>query len=149
MIPMSEHFDPNDIRSMIDYVETTDDTHDDILIKFVENSLFLESQAHHWHLQCKFYSKHIELDEFYKGLPEYVDSFIEGMMAERGPIFSTGSTYVFQPLEEAIPLLEEYVQHCIKIHEILDGLGEYGSVNTLEDIMSFVESILYKLKVLQ
>lgn len=146
---MSEHFDPNDIRSMIDYVETSDDTHDDILIKFVENSLFLESQAHHWHLQCKFYSKHIELDEFYKGLPEYVDAFIEGMMAERGPIFSTGSSYVFQPLEEAIPLLEEYVQHCTKIHEILDGLGEFGSVNTLEDIMSFVESILYKLKVLQ
>ncbi|AFC21615.1 starvation-inducible transcriptional regulator [Cronobacter phage vB_CsaM_GAP32] len=146
---MSEHFDPNDIRSMIDYVETTDDTHEDILIKFVENSLFLESQAHHWHLQCMYYSKHMELDEFYKGLPEYVDEFIEGLMAERGPIFSTGSSYVFQPLEEAIPLLEQYVQHCHKIHEILDSLDEYGSVNKLEDIISFVDSILYKLKVLQ
>ncbi len=147
---MSEHFDPNDIRSMIDYVETTEDsTHEDVLIKFVENSLFLESQAHHWHLQCMYYSKHMELDEFYKELPEYVDSFIEGMMAERGPIFCTGSSYVFQPLEEAIPLLEEYVQHCNKIHEILDSLEEYGSVNKLEDIISFVDSILYKLKVLQ
>ena len=146
---MSEHFDPNDIRSMMDYVETTDDTHEDILIKFVENSLFLESQAHHWHLQCMYYSKHKELDEFYKGLPEYVDDFIEGLMTERGPIFSTGSSYVFQPLEEAISVLEEYVQHCNKIHEILDSIGEYGSINKLEDIISFVDSILYKLKVLQ
>ncbi|SOK58439.1 Phage protein [Yersinia phage fHe-Yen9-04] len=147
---MSEHFDPNDIRSMMDYVETTgEDTHEDVLIKFVENSLFLESQAHHWHLQCKYYSKHMELDEFYKDLPEFVDSFIEGMMAERGPIFSTGTSYVFQPLEAAIPILEEYVQHCNKIHEILDSLNEIGSVNTLEDIISFINSILYKLKVLQ
>jgi DNA-binding ferritin-like protein len=146
---MSEPFDPNDIRSMIDYVEISDDTHEDVLIKFVENSIFLESQAHHWHLQCRNYSKHMELDELYKELPEYVDSFIEGMMAERGPIFSTGSSYVFQPIEAAIPLLEEYVKHCTKIHEILESLDEFGSVNTLEDIMSFVESILYKLKVLQ
>lgn len=146
---MSEHFDPKDLRSIIDYVDDSNDTSNDILIKFVENSIFLESQAHHWHLQCMFYSKHMELDEFYKDLPEYVDSFIEGMMAERGPIFSTGSSYVFQPLEEAIPILEEYIQHCNKIHEILESLEEYGSVNTLEDIISFVDSILYKLKVLQ
>jgi len=39
--------------------------------------------------------------------------------------------------------------HCSKIHEILESQDEFGSVNTLEDIMSFVESILYKLKVLQ
>lgn len=146
---MSEPFDPKDIRSMIDYVETTDDTHDDVLIKFLENSIFLESQAHHWHLQCRYYSKHMELDELYKDLPEYVDSFIEGLMADRGPIFSTGSAYIFQPIEEAIPLLEEYIMHCSKIHEILESQDEFGSVNTLEDIMSFVESILYKLKVLQ
>jgi len=144
---MSEQFDPNDIRSMIDYVDTN--TNEDVLIKFVENSIFLESQAHHWHLQCMYYSKHMELDEFYKGLPEYVDALIEGMMDDRGPIFSTGSSYVFQPLEEAIPILEEYIQHCVKIHEILEELEEYGSVNTLEDIMSFVSTILYKLKVLQ
>lgn len=146
---MSEQFDPNDIRSMMDYVDSTSDTHEDILIKFVENSIFLESQAHHWHLQCMYYSKHMELDEFYKDLPGYVDDFIEGLMAERGPIFSTESSYVFQPLEEAIPIMEEYIQHCNKIHEILEELQEYGSVNKLEDIISFVDSILYKLKVLQ
>lgn len=147
---MSEAFDPNDIRSMMDYVETTeDDSGTDTLLKFVENSIFLESMAHHWHLQCKNYAKHMELDEFYKELPEYVDAFIEGLMEERGPIMCTGSTYVFQPVQEAVPILEEYVQHCKEVHGMLDEMEEYGSVNTLEDIISFVNSILYKLKVLQ
>lgn len=147
---MSEQFDPQDLRSMIDYMEETGESDsNDVLLAFVENSLFLTAVAHHWHLQCQFYSTHMELDEFYKELPEYVDSFIEGLMAERGPIYPTGNSYVFQPLEDAIMILEEYQVHSQHIREYLDSTEQYGSVNAIEDIISFVDATLYKLKFLR
>ena len=143
-------FDPNNLRSMMDFVDNEEgsDTEEAVL-KFVENSIFLESQAHHWHLQCGNYAKHMELNEFYEGLPEYVDSFIEGLMQTRGALVITGSSYVFQPLSSVIAVLEDYKRQCLAVHKILDSQEEYGSVNTLEDIISFVDSILYKLKVLK
>ncbi|HAN1507165.1 TPA: hypothetical protein IEL01_005310, partial [Escherichia coli] len=61
----------------------------------------------------------------------------------------TGNSYRFTPIEDCVPILEEYVEQCRAIHDMLEESGDYGSVNTLEDIMSFVEGILYKLKVLQ
>lgn len=146
---MSE-FDPNNLRSMMDYVDQEEDSNtEEAVLKFVENSIFLESQAHHWHLQCGNYAKHMELNEFYEGLPEYVDSFIEGLMQIRGALVITGSSFVFQPLTSVIAVLEDYKRQCLAVHKILDSQEEYGSVNTLEDIISFVDSILYKLKVLK
>lgn len=147
---MSEQFDPQDLRSMIDYMEHTGETDSsDVMLAFVENSLFLTAQAHHWHLQCNVYATHMELDDFYKELPEFVDAFIEGLMAERGPIYPTGNSYVFQPLDAAIAILEEYLVHAQHIREYLDQSEQFGSVNTIEDIISFVDSVLYKLKFLR
>lgn len=143
-------FDPNDLRSMMDYVqdESTNNS-DEMLLKFVENSLFLESQSHHWHLQCGNYAKHMELDELYKQLPEFVDSFIEGMMSTRGPISTTGASYVFQPLTSIIEVLQNYKLQCTTVHGILESEDDFGSVNAIEDIISFIDSILYKLKTLK
>lgn len=141
-----------DMRSMMDYVGSTEQTDDsDIaLLTFVDNSLFLPAMAHHWHLQCKYYSKHMELDEFYKELPEFVDSFVEGLMSSRGPLpLGMDTDYCFLPLEQAVPTLESYVEQAKYIREMLDANGEFGSVNTIEDIISFVNATLYKLKYLQ
>lgn len=141
-----------DMRSMMDYVDSTEQSNDidtELLI-FVDNSIFLESQGHHWHLQCHYFSKHIELDEFYKEFPELVDTFIEGLMNTRGPLpIGMDAQYTFIPLEDAICTLEEYVEQARHIHRLLDELEDFGSVNSLEDIISFVEATLYKLKHLQ
>ena len=143
-------FDPNNLRSMMNYVEQEEtDVSEEVLLKFVENSIFIESQSHHWHLQCGNYAKHMELNEFYEGFPEFIDSFIEGLMETRGALICSGSSYVFQPLSSVISVLEDYKQQCLSIHKVLDSMEEYGSVNTLEDIISFVDSTLYKLKVLK
>lgn len=144
--------DYEDMRSIMDYVDSTEQTDDSeiALLTFVDNSIFLEAQGHHWHLQCKYYSKHMELDEFYKEFPEFVDSFVEGLMNNRGTLpIGMDSQYVFQPLEEAVGTLEQYVSQAKYIHELLESQEDYGSVNSLEDIISFVERTLYKLKHLQ
>jgi|AGFT01.1.fsa_nt_gi hypothetical protein len=141
-----------DMRSMMDYVDSTEQTDDsDIaLLTFVDNSLFLPALGHHWHLQCSMYSKHMELDEFYKELPEIVDSFVEGLMNSRGPLpIGMDTDYCFLPLEQAIPTLESYVEQAKYIHQLLEAREDFGSVNSLEDIISFVERTLYKLKHLQ
>lgn len=144
--------DVNDLRHIMDFVGSTedDDSYDEILLIFIENSLFLAAQSHSWHLQAKMYSKHMELDELYKELPEYVDSFVEGLMNSRGALpVGTGHQYTFGSIEGCIPVLEEYVQQAKAIHEMLDAQEDYGSVNSIEDIISFIERSLYKLKVLQ
>lgn len=148
---MGDNFDSSELRNIMDYVADTEESnHDDVLLVFVENSIFMESLAHHWHLQCHWYSKHMELDDFYKELPEYIDSFIEGLMSQRGALpVGTGHAYTFQSLESCVPVLEDYVKQAKHIHQMLENQEDYGSVNNLEDIISFVEQTLYKLKVLQ
>lgn len=142
----------NDLRHVMDFIGSTeeDTAYDEVLLTFIENSIMLPAIAHSWHLQSKFYTKHLQLDELYKELPEYVDSFIEGIMNTRGALqVGTANSYKFVPIEQCVPILEEYVEQCKYIHAMLEEAEDYGSTNTLEDIMSFVEGSLYKLKVLQ
>lgn len=149
---MSEHFDPtSDMRGMMDYMADTEiDNGESSLLEFVEDCIFLESLSHHWHLQCHLYSKHMELDELYKEIGEYVDTFVEGLMSTRGALtLGAGKAYTFLPLDECIPVLEQYVSAAKDIHRMLDEQEDFGAVNSLEDIISFLERSLYKLKVLQ
>lgn len=144
--------DISTLRHVMDFIGDTeeDSSYDEVLLTFIENSLFLSSAAHNWHLQSHFYTKHLQLDELYKELPEYVDAFVEGIMNTRGALqVGTGNSYRFTPIEDCVPILEEYVSQCKAIHAMLEEAEDYGSTNTLEDIMSFCEGMLYKLKVLQ
>lgn len=144
---MNEHtFD--DIRDLMEII--SDDAsvnNEDHLLRFVENSLFLTAQAHHWHLQATNHTMHVELDELYKELPEYIDYFIENLMASRGPITPSGDNrYDFQSIDLCIPVLEQYLKHCNIIHSELSS--EPACVNALEDVMSFINSTLMKIKYL-
>lgn len=144
--------DINDLRHIMDFVGRTedDDSYDELLLIFIENSLFLTAQSHSWHFQARHYSKHMELDELYSELPEYVDAFVEGLMSSRGAlVVGTQNTYSFGSIENCIPVLEQYVEQAKIIHGVLEAQEDFGSVNTIEDIISFVDKTLYKLKVLQ
>ena len=139
-----------DMRNILDYMDdTVQENGSSELLEFVEDCIFLESLSHHWHLQCKIYSKHMELDELYKEIGEYVDSFIEGLMSTRGvlPMVSE-KQYFFVGLDQCIPVLEQYVQQAKVIHEMLAAEDDFGSVNSIEDIISFLERTLYNLKCL-
>jgi DNA-binding ferritin-like protein len=148
---MDEFDAREDMRGMMDYMaDTESNVSNDDLLEFVEDCIFLEALSHHWHLQCRLYSKHMELDELYKEIGEYVDAFIEGLMNTRGALtIGTGKQYQFLELDACVPVLEQYVQTAKGIHQMLDAEDDYGSVNSLEDIISFLERTLYKLKVLQ
>lgn len=148
---MNEFDETSEMRDIMDYMAGAEiESSGEELLEFVEDCIFLESLSHHWHLQCHLYSKHMELDELYKEIGEYVDSFIEGLMSTRGALqIGSGKQYTFLPLEQCIPVLEQYVQAAKHIHQLLDSEDDYGSVNSLEDIISFLERTLYKLKVLQ
>lgn len=142
----------NDLRHVMDFIGCTeeDSAYDEVLLTFIENSIILPAIAHSWHLQSKHYTKHLQLDELYKELPEYVDAFIEGIMNTRGALqIGTGHSYKFTPIEQCIPILEEYCEQCKYVHAMLEEAEDYGSTNTLEDIMSFIEGTLYKLKYLE
>lgn len=145
-------FDPNDMRSMMDYfsseVEEPSTDVDSVLLKFIENCIFMGSQSHHWHLQSEEYSLHMILDELYEDLPEVVDSLVEGLMSDRGAIFSTGMSYVFQPVQNALQVLEDLVQQGKFIHQVLEDAEEFSSVSDLDNVMAVIKRAIYKLKVL-
>lgn len=144
---MNEHtFD--DIRDLMEIIsDEATESNEDHLLRFVENSLFLTSQSHHWHLQATNHTLHVELDELYKELPEYIDYFIENLMASRGPIVPSGDNqYDFQSVELCIPVLEQYIKQCNIILSEINS--EPACSNALEDVMSFVNSTLMKLKYL-
>lgn len=144
--------DVSQLRNLMDFITQSeeDESYDQLLLTFIENSLILSSISHSWHLQSRHYTKHLQLDELYKELPEFVDAFVEGVMESRGPlIIGTGNKYQFTEISTCIPTLEEYLEQCKAIHEMLDANEDYGSINTLEDIMSFIDGVLYKLKYLE
>lgn len=148
---MNEFDETSEMRDIMDYMAVAEiESSGEELLEFVEDCIFLESLSHHWHLQTVIYAKHMELDELYKEIGEYVDSFVEGLMSTRGPLqLGSGKAYTFLPLDQCVPVLEQYVSVAKHIREGLDAEEDYGSVNTIEDLISFLDRILYKLKVLQ
>lgn len=123
--------------------------YDEVLLAFAENCIFLESLSHHWHLQTNVYDAHKVLEKLYTELPEFVDTFIEGILSTRGPLPCTGTAFVFQPVQEVQKVLTLFRTMCDSVHNILETLEDHSSVNALEDIMSFIDGILYQLRVLQ
>lgn len=136
---------PDNIRELMDYVETESADSTDFIAKFAENSLFLISQSHHWHLQSTKYSDHMFFEELYKDLPEYVDKVLECMVQAWGLLYPTGYEFTFSSIDTAVHDLESYKKQCEYLLEIIDIV----SISTaIESTVEFIDGILYKLKML-
>ncbi|AUE22704.1 hypothetical protein Ah1_00164 [Aeromonas phage Ah1] len=106
-------------------------------------SKLLKSVAyvHHQHLTTTIYSRHKALQAYYEELPELIDSFAEYAIA-RGYAQSFTATHAEVEVEM---LIDNFLQECTMVHEYLETKRHFDLVNALEDIMTFLTSIRYKL----
>ena len=107
----------------------------------------MQSVVEMWkaHLMTDKYSDHMALDEYYKEMPEKVDSFIESFLSIDGKIDNYKNTLTFD--DDAI----EYLTELKSL--VVDGRDKYASTTELEsaidDVLSLIDSTLYKLKELK
>lgn len=107
----------------------------------------MQSVVEMWkaHLMTDRYSEHMALDEYYKEMPEKVDSFIESFLSIDGKIDNYKNTLIFN--DDAI----EYLTELKSL--VVDGRDKYASTTELEsaidDVLSLIDSTLYKLKELK
>lgn len=120
----------------------------ELILSYIENLIFMESIAHHWHFQTNVYDKHKIFDELYENLPEHVDTIGEVLMSKRGQISSTGRSLVFPSVENAIEIIDSLITQSKKIMQILDDEGDVSSKSAVENLCILLDSTKYKLSVL-
>lgn len=126
--------------------EKSNDSDDEISIEEFCGTL-MQSVVEMWkaHLMTDRYSAHMALDEYYKEMPEKIDSFIESFLSINGKINDYKNTLEFN--SNAI----EYITELKSL--VVDGRDKYASTTELEsaidDILSLIDSTLYKLKELK
>lgn len=97
------------------------------------------------HLMTGEYAEHMALDEYYKEMPEKVDSFIESFLSINGKLKNYKNTLTFDG---------NAIEYLTALKSLVDdGRDKYASTTELEssidDILSLIDSTLYKLKELK
>ena len=136
----------NYCKNYINEKSNDNESDDEISIEEFCGTL-MQSVVEMWkaHLMTDRYSDHMALDEYYKEMPEKIDSFIESFLSINGKINDYKNTLTFD--SNAI----EYITELKSL--VVDGRDKYASTTELEsaidDILSLIDSTLYKLKELK
>lgn len=102
-------------------------------------------QGHIYHLQCTEFSKHIALDEFYKGIGKLTDKIIEvyqgtfGIVGgyKLGPMREDGKPIIW--LTELRSQIQDLRYQAVP--------KEYTNIhNEIDNAVSLIDQVLYKLK---
>lgn len=96
------------------------------------------------HLKTDKYSNHMALDEFYKEMPELVDSLIEDWMGINGKVEDYKNLLNDSKEMSAIDYLNELKKIANDGRELMNGEKELEA--DLDSICSQIDSTLYKLK---
>lgn len=103
-----------------------------------------QSTVESWrkHLKTDKYSSHMALDEFYKEMPELVDTLIENYMGIYGKLDSYKNILTSDNMDtiEYFKQLKDIVVSGQKL------MKESELKSDMDDILSLIDSTLYKLK---
>lgn len=95
------------------------------------------------HLQTGKYSKHMALDDFYKDMPEKVDSLIEAWQADNDIVEDYKN--ILDDKSDALTYMLALKKHVQEGRsELLEGKTELESM--ADDILGLIDSTIYKLK---
>lgn len=99
------------------------------------------NDAHLMHLYTNSKSKHLDLQDYYEGILDLIDSFVEEYQGENGIINITipGSS----TSDVNINYFKELVQ---KVNNIYKSISSTNLKAILDDILSLLQSTIYKLE---
>ena len=112
---------------------------------FVMCLLHAVTNTHILHLQSRSYSEHMALGDFYEGLDDLADSFIEQYQGKYGIIDGYTDEYELPtPALEYLVSLSDYVKQArVELPQ------DTELQNTIDEIASLIDSTLYKLRFLK
>lgn len=94
------------------------------------------------HLQSGNHAEHVILDEYYKEMPELIDALIEAYQADHDIVKDYSDTLDGQDLSP-VEYLTQLKELTLEGREIMDS-PELESL--CDDILTLIDSVLYKLK---
>lgn len=101
------------------------------------------------HLKTDKYSKHIALNEFYDEIVELVDTLIENYMGIYGKVKDYENILTTEKIG-AVEYLESLREMCKSAQdELFDDEDDSELVSDIDNILSLIDSTLYKLKELK
>lgn len=116
----------------------------------VASKLFhARTQIHVYHLQTKSYSQHKALNEFYDGILDLTDAYIETIQGKLGMILTGYKTYPLLEDNNPIKFLSQLKIDIENYRINTLNKKEYNNIdNQMQVIVDLIESTLYKLKFL-
>lgn len=106
---------------------------------FIGELLHSVAAVHSEHLMTTSYARHMALGDYYTGMPDLVDAFAEACIS-RGDMTINPVAVTYSSVESLLTTLRN---NGSVLH---DNLSHPDLTNALEDIMTFISSILYKLR---
>lgn len=102
-------------------------------------------QTHVLHLNTNSYAKHIALGEFYDGILDLIDEFVEVYQASYRKMTLTGSMSISEP--DPILYLDGVLTTILVYRKSLDTKDTHLQ-NIVDEIVSLINRTLYKLRYL-
>lgn len=100
--------------------------------------------AHNLHLKTKSFAEHKALDEFYGGLLDHVDEFVETYQGQYGLLGDI--EFKVEGVEDAT----QYLEDCAKLFMVgRDSLKDSHLKNIMDEVVALTYRTLYKLKFLK
>lgn len=105
-----------------------------------------QSVVEEWrnHLRTSKYSKHMALDEFYKDMPDLIDTLIEDYMGYHKTKIKNFKNILEPEDLNALEYLEELHEICSGGYDLLGNSPELKS--DMDTILSKIDTVMYKVR---
>ncbi len=104
--------------------------------------------AHIFHFQSRNFSQHMALGEFYNGIGDLVDAFVEAFQGKYGLLTSYPATADLFATQDPIAYLT-YLKDEVATLRKANGFPQDSELqNEIDNIANLINSTLYKLKFL-
>ena len=115
---------------------------------FVSKLFMSEIQVHQFHLQVSpnALAKHLGLDEYYKAIPDLIDTLVESYQGVNPIItgYSTEQLVDYKDSKQLIDYFTKLLNYIDTNRTILFKDSDY--LNLIDNIKTLIKQILYKLK---
>lgn len=113
--------------------------------EFVMCLLHSQTNAHILHFQSRSYAEHMALGDYYEAIDDLIDTFVEAYQGKYGIIEEYSDEY-----ELPTPALEYMISKADYIKEARKSLPQDTELqNIIDEIVSLIDSTVYKLRFLK
>ena len=115
--------------------------------KLVSYLMHSRTQAHIFHLQTPSFAEHKALNDYYDGIVDLVDGFVESYQGKYG-ILNGYTGFALMNYTNKQQVIQYFEALCSTIDELRQVVTDSYLQNQIDTIVELVNSTLYKLKCL-